>query len=261
MVLKILRILKNGTEKDVNSLIIKKDNLNFKDEYGRTLLLIAIKRNFQDFAVKLINAGCDVNLCDDYGNYPIISAAKHNKIKIVLALIKANCDLNVKDKNDNTALYLSIKKDFEKVAIMLIQANCNLDFKFHSKNSLLLYLALLRNNENIFYELIESGFYIDSVCYNKYRDLICSTSIGKRIFIPSIINENEYIGAKNYIFKILQFKKQFYEKFKITPQRNYNRSKQKAMTLLLIGKELLKKNKLCGLNTIIKYILIPYFFL
>src|SRR5208283_2494832 len=85
-------------------IIENKFNLNLKDNYGRTELILSSLYNHKDIVELLINASADLNLKDNAGNTALILVSLYNNKDIAELLINAGADLNLKNNAGYTAL-------------------------------------------------------------------------------------------------------------------------------------------------------------
>jgi ankyrin repeat protein len=75
---------------------------------------------------RLIRAGADVNARNRYGQTAIMLAAHHGHATVVEALVEVGADLNVSAKYNLTALMLAIVAGHAEVARMLARAGADL---------------------------------------------------------------------------------------------------------------------------------------
>jgi len=100
---------------------IKADSdLNIKDEYGSTPLIIAATFGKTEVAYALINAGADINLKGNNGTTPLHVSAFFCRTKIVEALLKKGVDKSLRDIYGSTALE-SVKMPFADVKVIYDQ--------------------------------------------------------------------------------------------------------------------------------------------
>lgn len=98
----------------LNSWIRQGKNLDVRDRYGNTPLLIACESGRTDFVEMLINAGADVNIENDHGYTPLLSAMAYNHIAAIGLLAAAGADLNKENnfgRSPKTYMDLSQSKD------------------------------------------------------------------------------------------------------------------------------------------------------
>lgn len=89
-------------------------DLNEKDDYGSSPLIIATTFGKTEVARALIEAGADVNCISNDGSTPLHTAAFLCRIEIVEALLQKGADKNVKNNYGNTALG-SVTAPFDNV--------------------------------------------------------------------------------------------------------------------------------------------------
>lgn len=102
---------------DINSIkqhIIAGSDLNEKDAYGSTPLIIAAIFDKADVAKALIEAGADLNIRNNDGSTPLHIAAFFCRIEIVKALLENGADRNLTNNAGSTALE-SVAAPFEYV--------------------------------------------------------------------------------------------------------------------------------------------------
>ena len=104
---------------------IGKDEMERRDKYGQTPLLLAVECCLTEIALMLIAFKADVTAQDDEGGTALhYAASEGNQIKLVKALIKAQVDVNTRNKHGETALHVAAQrkvKDDKKVATALLK--------------------------------------------------------------------------------------------------------------------------------------------
>ena len=91
--------------KIVNLLIAQGADVNYKDKYGKPLLVKAADRDNVEIIKILLKKGADINATDEYYNRTALFwAASWGYVEVVKELIKQGADLNIKDKHNLTAL-------------------------------------------------------------------------------------------------------------------------------------------------------------
>ena len=103
-----------GNLKAIKDHIRAGTDLNQKDEYGSTPLIIATTFGKNDVAIALINAGADLNLKSDEGSTPLHTAAFFCRTEIANALLKKGADKTLKNAYGSTA-YESVTTPYEVV--------------------------------------------------------------------------------------------------------------------------------------------------
>ena len=77
-------------------------DLNKKDDYGSTPLIIAATFGKTEIAKALINAGADLNLTSNDGSTPLHTAAFFCRTEIVKALLEKGANKNIKNSYGST---------------------------------------------------------------------------------------------------------------------------------------------------------------
>jgi len=115
----IYKLIDYNNIKEMKMRILSKDtNINFKNKYGETILIYAIKTNASNEIIKfLINNGSDINAVTNEINIdvysfkkgidnktPFIWAILNNNLEIAEILLKRGVDINFSPRNDTTPL-------------------------------------------------------------------------------------------------------------------------------------------------------------
>lgn len=100
-------------------------DLNVKDQYGSTPLIVAATFNKIDAAKLLIDGGADVNSTSNDGSTPLHTAAFYCRVEIVEALLSKNADKSIRNSYGSTALE-SISGPFEDVKAIYDQISKDL---------------------------------------------------------------------------------------------------------------------------------------
>ncbi|WP_409152637.1 ankyrin repeat domain-containing protein [Fretibacterium fastidiosum] len=101
----LLAIADGARPERVRQLIQAGADVNAKNEYGWTPLMIAAIENTPEVLKVLIEAGADVNAKDRNGLTPLMHAAGHNTNPEVLkVLLEAGADAKAKNNEGKTAL-------------------------------------------------------------------------------------------------------------------------------------------------------------
>ncbi len=103
-----------GDLKAINQHIRAGSDLNAKDDYGSTALIIAATFGKTEVARVLIEAGADLNITNNDGSTALHSAAFLGRTEIVKALLNNGADKNIKNNFGSTALE-SVTGPFENV--------------------------------------------------------------------------------------------------------------------------------------------------
>ncbi len=103
-----------GNLEDIQEHIKAGSDLNTKDQFGSTPLIIATTFDKTEVALALIGAGADLNITNNDGSTSLITAAFFCRTEIVEALLAKGADKNARNKAGSTALE-SVAGPFENV--------------------------------------------------------------------------------------------------------------------------------------------------
>lgn len=90
-----------------------KINVNFKDKYGKSALLIAASSGYIDMVNLLLKYNIDINQVDKEHNSSLILAAKNYHPNIVDNLLKHGADSNIVNKYGHSIVTYNFGKRLE----------------------------------------------------------------------------------------------------------------------------------------------------
>jgi ankyrin repeat protein len=103
----------------VYALIKKGADVNIKNIFGYTALMIASNLGDLSSVLALIEGGADPNLQSCCGNTALMLAVKMGDISIIDLLTKPGSDLNIKNRDGKNALMLAIEYRFNEIVSKL----------------------------------------------------------------------------------------------------------------------------------------------
>jgi uncharacterized protein len=124
-----------GNLKAVEQHIAAGTDLNIKDNYGSSPLIIAITFGKTETAIALIKGGADLNLTNNDGSTPLHIAAFFCRTEVVEALINSGTDKTIKNKFGATALqsvlmpFDSVKFIYDQISKQLGPVGLKLDYE------------------------------------------------------------------------------------------------------------------------------------
>lgn len=124
---KISGLLFDEKELEVISLIEKNKNiLEKKDRLGNNILQIAIEyKSKKLFDYLVINYKFDLNHKNTFGNTALMMAIDNNNQEMALDLVIRKPNIHIKSSFDETALVLAVKKNLLDLVIFLLDNNAN----------------------------------------------------------------------------------------------------------------------------------------
>jgi len=134
------------------------NDIDAKNEYNRTALMITCEHWHTKVAEFLIDAGADVNAKDYFGTSPLMFACMYNRDTIVNLLIKAGADVNAQDNDGDTALMKAAYSFDDRVEIVkaLISAGADVNIKNKLGHTALTYASRM-NAFSVMLELAKAG--------------------------------------------------------------------------------------------------------
>jgi ankyrin repeat protein len=220
----LIESVKSGQSQMVNFLLSKIEVMHFRDDEGRTLLMLLLADKRYDEAMslienkieiyekdkcgqnalfyaidelkifnKLIDSGLDYNVVNCEGINLIMKASMEGRIDIVKELVRRKADLNHRDYEGRTAIFYAFEKNFIDIVEMLAKSGADLNIE--DNNGLtLISLAAYEGKADMIELLIKYGA---NVNYKNKRNL---SVIGQMIMdeIPYNYEMANYIIDKNF---------------------------------------------------------------
>ncbi len=155
-------------------------NINAKDSFGDTALIIAIQNREDELMKCLIENGADVNLPNDSGNTPLNIAVEKNRVDIVDYLLQNGARINFADLvYGDTPLIMSVRGGFENMIAYLINQGADIN-QANKKGETPLMVAVTRAGENI----------LDMLLSNKEINLETQDKKGYTALMHAVDNNN-----------------------------------------------------------------------
>ena len=120
-----LELCKDGTPGDIERAIKAGANLEARNEYGETPLLVAIEHNENSGVVAvLIEGGADMNAKDENGETALITATENREdTDVLMMLLKAGADVNETDEDGDIALHYAAYWNSNPEVVKMLLAN------------------------------------------------------------------------------------------------------------------------------------------
>lgn len=119
-------------------------NVNAKDMYGNTPLLLAVEKKDRETVKYLIDKGANVNVKNNNGDTPFMAAARNGDIETIKLLMSKGVNVNSKDGKGNTILIEAINRNNDEMVKFLLEngANVNVRDKWMNKEKTALMLVI-----------------------------------------------------------------------------------------------------------------------
>ncbi len=194
---KLIAAVTNNNEEMVKSLIEKGANVNVKNEFGSTALMLASKFGYKSIVEKLLQSNADVNFQDRYGNTALMDASLVRRHKeIVEILLKAGANVNARDNQGWSALILASLQGYKEIVQMLIKAGADVNVKDNDDNPALLLAAMEQSNKYIVEMLIKAGADVNAKDNDGYTALMTAARNDHKEVVEVLIKLGADINVK-----------------------------------------------------------------
>jgi ankyrin repeat protein len=137
----LINAAKFGSIQELDLLLKEGRDINGKDNYGNTALIVASNEGIVNICKFLLEHGANANASNDYdGRTALIVAAMRGYKPICELLIAHGANVNLPDKHNQTALMWAARKNHNEVCKLLIHAMIKLTPQERSEVSTLLNL-------------------------------------------------------------------------------------------------------------------------
>jgi ankyrin repeat protein/class 3 adenylate cyclase/tRNA A-37 threonylcarbamoyl transferase component Bud32 len=135
----------------------KEININAKNKYGITALMIASVRDDQPTVQTLLNKGAEINAQDDFHRTAFFYAASFQTDTAILqALFRNQADINIKANDDMTPIISDAMNGYTNIAKFLLDRGADVNVKDVS-GATPLWWAVARNHTVIALALLDKG--------------------------------------------------------------------------------------------------------
>ena len=118
-----------GNWERVKTLVGRGIDVNTKDKYGQTLLILASNCKDKDIVTLLISKGADTNAHDSSGYTPLHCAARSGLCHIAQILINNNAEINSRDHYARTPLFCAVISGPKKLVEILLHNGAEVNIK------------------------------------------------------------------------------------------------------------------------------------
>uniref|UniRef100_A0A1X7T280 Uncharacterized protein n=1 Tax=Amphimedon queenslandica TaxID=400682 RepID=A0A1X7T280_AMPQE len=103
---------------------LKTVNIDHTNEEGKTALMLACERGYEDIVHSLLSAGANVNIKDNKGWTTLMIASKYNHISIIHMLLQANANPHIRlSDGSNAVMIASYHGKYEAVQILITEVD------------------------------------------------------------------------------------------------------------------------------------------
>ncbi len=122
------RLIEAAKANDLTSaeaLLLRKHNVDVRDENRRSALIIAALNGNEDFVALLLQFNARIKTADKFGNSPLYYAAAGNYVEVIEMLIKKKADQNVQNRQGLTPLMVAAGEGHLASVQMLLDAKAD----------------------------------------------------------------------------------------------------------------------------------------
>ncbi|VAW58181.1 hypothetical protein MNBD_GAMMA11-1036 [hydrothermal vent metagenome] len=113
---------------EIRKLIKNGADVNIKNKWDATPLLMAAQEGYTQIVTVLLKANADVNAAEKTnGATPLHMAAENGHTQIVAILLKANADVNVAGIDGGTPIYIAAQNGHTQIVATLLKANADVN--------------------------------------------------------------------------------------------------------------------------------------
>ncbi len=184
--------VKHKNEEIVKSLINSKIKMNEKDQDGRHALELAVESGTLSLIELLLANGAEVDKTGKDGNTILSTAAKANNQKLAELAIKHKADVN---QFNSTLLHIAVIHDNTKLVKLLISKGIKVNEK-NTDGESALELAVNHKNMEIITLLLDNGSKVDTVYKNGKTTLSTAVSAGDYVLAELCLKHGADINQK-----------------------------------------------------------------
>jgi|GEM_PF-5500179 len=170
-----------GSIKELDTKIKLSFNINKKDSYNKTYLMLACEYGAYDLVASLLKRKAKLELHDYRGDTAFLLAVKNKNIEIAKLLKKYGSNINYRNKDNYNALFIAIQNGDIDTVDFLLEEELNPNEKFDSLNALQFALLNVKNED--YYRIVKLLLLYDAdINYKTTKNYII-------VFDKSDINE------------------------------------------------------------------------
>jgi ankyrin repeat protein len=188
-----------------------RDDLNKKDQYGRSPLIWAIILADDKVIATLVEAGADLNVTDRESQTVAHFAARIGNLDMLKQLADANIDLQAKDINANTPLHLAARSLDPDVITFLVGSKVAIDPRNNIHDTpLLLAIGSIKGMHGLTKEGIEAIQILldngaDVLARNIQGEAPSDLAFGLPMKILQMIQDKAACAEEEHLRKILEY--------------------------------------------------------
>ena len=188
---------KQCQEKAVADLIRKGADVNKRNSYRQTLLMIANKNNCNEIASMLMKAHAKVNEMDKFHRTVLMHACEKKNANIVRMLLEGGANANMKDDEGVSALIRAAKNGYYENVIELLKHGAQMNDRDSLLGRTALMWAAYYGHKNVVHELLQAGANPDEKDYEGWTALHWAVYKGNDFLLKKLSQISVHIHASS----------------------------------------------------------------
>jgi ankyrin repeat protein len=205
----LLLATKNHHEDTVKMLLSEGANPNLQDLFKNTPLITAAICEKLDILKMLLENGANMDLRDEFGDTALIYASRNGNLEIAEALLRHGANVHLENEEGKTALLYAAKEGHCEIAQCLLHQNAKINHHDFEGNTALV-CASKNGHVEMMLELAKAGADINKQNKSGMTALMFSIRTGNERMLKALLEAGATLGMKNCLGKNeLQMSKQF----------------------------------------------------
>jgi ankyrin repeat protein len=195
----LLEAARIGDTAAVQQLLQKGANIEAKDKYGRTPLMVADIYDNTNVMKLLLDKGANIEAKDKYDKTPLIAAATYGKVEVVKLLLDKGANIAA-EHDGETSLILAANEGKVEVVKLLLDRGDNIEAKataFPYDGDTALIRASYQGRSEMVKLLLDRGANIEARNKNGNTALITAAENGHTEIVKLLLDKGANIEAKN----------------------------------------------------------------
>ncbi|RBQ99534.1 hypothetical protein FVER53263_12914 [Fusarium verticillioides] len=152
-------------------------NIEGKDDFGRTPLILAAREGHMDTAWLLFKYGANMEAFDHSNHTPLMAASDQGRTSMVIMLVRNEADVLARDIEGNTSMSLASRKGHIETVACLRDRNAPVD-TFNNNGETPLILAAKGGHTDVARELLDAGADMNATDNKGFTPLITAAEQG-----------------------------------------------------------------------------------
>lgn len=189
--------IEHSCKEIIEFLIGKNVDLDIQDNSGNTALMLSSQYNYKDIVKLLLKKGAKSNIFNEAKQSALMIASKNNNIEIVKLLIEKNPEANEKNEFNHTALHIAAEEGYLKIVKILLKNSEDADMENNIGLTPLSSSILTGSIDVTKYLFSKIKPHIDKKYKNDFTLLMWATIGGNKEIVNFLIENEADINIKN----------------------------------------------------------------